>query len=307
MIDLPKVACLLAVVAACSTDATTTRTPAQQAFWTAFNSGDYSAAPGLSDELQAEAQASPQDAERAVMFGIANIWMAAEAQRDPATAQQVQAMRDPIGMMSLGQALSIDPHKFFASGFLGVSTVDLGILTQDPSKVGQGWGLIDQAYADNSGFASFVKLTASRWLPPDDPKVQEAIDAMYSFYDDCIGGTLDRNNPDYTPYFTLATKPGGKRFCWNSDEAPHAFEGSFLWMGDALVKSGKLDAAKVFYQNAKNSPDFATWPHAAVITDRLSADLSARQAMYTGTDPTHWPQFGDGAYTCTVCHAKTGL
>lgn len=55
--------------------------------------------------------------------------------------------------------------------------------------------------------------------------------------------------------------------CWNT---PHGVEGFFVYMGDALTKRGDAATAKAIYANARKAPEYASWPFASVLEDRVA-------------------------------------
>lgn len=318
-----------AVLAACSSSSSTSDDPPQSqpdaggaaagkpeiaAFWSAFNAGDYAKADGVAKALDAAATAHPQDAEYAEYAAMGHLFQVTEArQLDPAQAASIQMNGEPLIEKWLGTANKLDPKSFFVTGFLANGLVDSSVFSQMPALETQGLGLIEQTKAGNPVFYNFVKMYETRLLPPDDPAVAAGVEAMWNLFDICIGGTLDRKNPDYTPYLALAKKPDRLRFCWNSVEAPHGLEGLFLHAGDNLVKIGAKDpsaiaVAKIFYKNAQLVDGYSSWPHKDILEARLAAttDLPGRASGYANPNWMMRPPVGsDGVHTCTVCHAGT--
>jgi hypothetical protein len=170
---------------------------AQQEFWTAIHAADYANVDAIIKDLQADFDTTPQDSRRAEFVGLADVWAASESYRNPATAPQVQMTHD--ASQSLQTAVKLDPTNYFAAAFLGVGMVDEGRATKNDALATQGWNLIEQATADRPTFAGIIKLFGTRTFAASDPRVQEAIEGMWAGFDACIGGKLDRTNPDYTP------------------------------------------------------------------------------------------------------------
>lgn len=75
-------------------------------------------------------------------------------------------------------------------------------------------------------------------LSADSPQFKEGLEWQWLTLDECIGGKIDRANPDYFSQMSTENKEGRKRACWNSWIAPHNLEGFFLNMRDMLVKAG---------------------------------------------------------------------
>ena len=127
---------------------------------------------------------------------------------------------------------------------------------------------------------------------------------MWSALDVCIGTTLDRANPDLGPYLSLQTAVGRKQACWwNSELAPHSFEGFLLNLGNGLVKAGQIPAARVIFANAKYADNYAGWPYRQVLESIASSNLEAHAALYADNDPKNDPPFGVPGRGCAYCHA----
>jgi hypothetical protein len=278
--------------------------PAIAGFWTALHAGDWASSATVIAQLQAETVANPSDSVRAEYLGLATTWRLAEAGRDPSGQGAIEMTEGPLAGQYLQAAYMLDHTNLFSEGFLGITTVDEGIITKTPSLLTQGFGLIEQAAATSPMFSGFTHAFATHMLPSTDPNVAAGLAALWTGFDYCVGTTLDRQNPDYTPYLG---QPDPKRFCADSDEAPHGLEGVFLYMGDLLVEVGQIPQATVFYKNAQKVPGYATWAHAPAVQARLASDLEARSQAYKSADPTQWPAQGDGVYACTQCHAITTL
>jgi hypothetical protein len=122
----------------------------------------------------------------------------------------------------------------------------------------------------------------------------------------CVGGKVDRADPDYGRYMALETREGPRRVCWNSWIAPHNFEGFFLNLGDMLVKAGDAAAAVKIYRNARHSPDYATWPYRHVLEDRMA---NAERYVETFRLPDPAPGAPTimvrSRFACMACHQAT--
>src|SRR5207244_10699356 len=104
------------------------------------------------------------------------------------------------------------------------------------------------AYAE---FNLFVRALIDGQLPTSDPAFAQGVDALWKTLDLCAGEPVDRANPDFTRYLGRKTSTGVQRVCWNDEQAPHNFEGFFLYMGDLVVKSGDAATGAKLYANAK--------------------------------------------------------
>ena len=106
---------------------------------------------------------------------------------------------------------------------------------------------------------------------------------------------------------TLETKEGKKRVCWNSEIAPHNFEGFFLNMGDMLVKAGDWETARKIYGDAKLSSTYSQWQYRQVLEDRIRDAQDNVAAFNAPADATNR---GDkrimvtSAFSCMACHRQ---
>lgn len=191
--------------------------------------------------------------------------------------------------------------------FLGLSLVDTGRATQSVDLMQEGLAVLDDAVQAWPEFNLFCKALAYDGLPASDPDYAKAVEAAFDNLDACIGEPIDRDNPDLTPYLDQATDQGVKRACWNDWIAPHNAEGFYLWMGDLLVKQGKVDQALVLYNNVTLIEEFPSWPYRSLLDDRLNANLDAKAALYRDADPNNDPPVGgqSASRRCAYCHAAT--
>ena len=122
--------------------------------------------------------------------------------------------------------------------------------------------------------------------------------------DNCIGGKIDRTNPDIRPYLKLVTGVGRKKACWWEGQlAPYSFEGYLLNLGNGLLKAGQVNAARVIFSDIKYAGNYATWPYRDVFESIQASDLNARAASYANNNPNNIQQFGVPNRTCVYCHA----
>jgi hypothetical protein len=141
--------------------------------------------------------------------------------------------------------------------------------------------------------------------PYDSPRFREAVEAQWSNLDVCVGERVDRANPDYARYLPLETKDGPKRVCWNSWIAPHNFEGFFLNFGDMLVKAGDPAIAVKMYENARRTPDYATWPYQGVLEERIAGATANVEAFRRpDTSPGSPAMMIHSRYACMACHQQ---
>jgi hypothetical protein len=273
--------------------------------FTALNQADYA---GLDDVIAGYAaanQAEPDDVLTLALLGSAHLWRVAEAGRDPATAQMVAQTHAPQVARYLGEAHERAPQQTFVAGLLGLSLWDAGTQTGDTGAQQQGAALVDQIAEVHPELGLFLRILAYQNLPRDDARFAVAVDSAWQWLDSCVGEPVDRTDPDLAPYFTpdrIAGWTGERRFCWETERVPNAAKGSFLVIGDVLVKQGEVAAGRVMYENATRVPGYDAWPHRDAIESRLAENLEERAAAYDQADPSAWPAHGKPPLGCTLCH-----
>jgi hypothetical protein len=177
-------------------------------------------------------------------------------------------------------------------------------MSNDTSVIARGDQLLDFAAYQFPEFNNFNRWAAHNTDPKDSASYRKALDSLWQALDTCVGGTVDRSNPDVGPYLHLQTSVGRKKACWSEgDLAPHSFEGFILNLANGLVKAGQIDVAKVMYANAKYADHYAAWPYRKVLESISSSDLNARASLYADNDPTNDPPLGVPGRGCSYCHA----
>jgi hypothetical protein len=299
--------CCLAVLGACSTpparrpDAASGQNAIAH-FHAALAAEQFKELPVVLAELDAADAATPNDPSIVLARGLANVWGVAEVERDPAQASTIPA-RARQAIASLTQAQQLRPNDPRVLGWLGANLMGAGAATHDPKLIAQGRQVLAAGVASDPEFNLFVEALVDQEAPASDPRFAAALEAYYRTLDLCIGGKLDRDAPDMTPYLGHATQTGSSRVCWNVELAPHNFEGFFLHMGDALAKAGRTGAARVAYRDATLLPSYTTWPFHDLLAARL-ANVDARVALYTDADPSNDPPLvGETQELCATCHA----
>ena len=120
---------------------------------------------------------------------------------------------------------------------------------------------------------------------------------------------MPRRFPGTSPLINswLALRARDDSACYNTDVAPHNLEGTYLGLGDAFLKQGKIAEARRAYQSAKDCPNYRGWKYQTVVEARL-ANLEAfknRFRTQTGQlDVVEPAMFFQSKFACTACHAK---
>ena len=179
------------------------------------------------------------------------------------------------------EAVQLDPNEARYLGFLAGATMMEGSIHKDEKLTRRGYFLMQGAVRAWPEFNLFTAGYGVSGRPRDSERFKEGLERQWRTLDLCSGEKIDRSNPDFGKYMSLATSEGPKRACWNSWIAPHNFEGFFLNMGDMLVKSGDWQTARKVYANARYSPAYAQWGFRDALEARIT-DAQENVARFNG-------------------------
>jgi hypothetical protein len=284
-------------------------------FWTVYHGNDYASIPEVQTQLQAALQSDPDNATLYALLGATHFWHVGEASRDPNPQQDQSIFQQdmPTAANLFQQALNLDyytPHLIgyinddHLPGYWGITTVHAGQQEQNPNLIAYGDSILDFAVYQFPEFNNFNRWAAHNTDPKGSPAYQKALDSLWQGLDACVGGTINRTNPDIGPYLNLTTSVGRKKACWSEgDIAPHSLEGYMLNLGNGLVKAGQVDVARVVYANARYAKNYAAWPYRQVLETIAASDLNARAALYGDGDPSNDPPLAVPNRSCVYCHA----
>jgi hypothetical protein len=284
-----------------------------RAFWTTYHGNDYDAIPQVQAQLRRALQSDPDSAELHALLAATHFWHFGEAARaariDPA------ALAEDISLSArfFRRALELDYYSEHVPGhisddhlpgYLGITTVHAGQLSRDATLIAQGDHMLEFAVYQFPEFNNFNRWAAHNNDPKDSETYQKALASLWQSLDVCVGGTVDRQNPDIARYLQLQTAVGRKKVCWSEgDLAPHSFEGIMLNLGNGLVKAGQIEVARIIYANARYADNYASWPYGNELERVASSDLNARAALYADANPANDPEFGVPGRGCVYCHA----
>jgi hypothetical protein len=282
-------------------------------FWAVYHGNDYGAIAEVQAELQAALNHDPQNATLYALLGATHFWHIGEYTRDskpdPSVLQQdmptaVQLFQRALDLDYNGQHLIGYVNDDHLPGYLGITTVHAGQMSNNPGIVAQGDQVLDYAVYQFPEFNNFNRWAAHNTDPRNSDTYKKALDSLWQGLDACAGAVIDRRNPDIGPYLHLQTAVGRKKACWSEgDLAPHSLEGYMLNLGNGLVKAGDIDAARIIYANAKYAKNYTAWPYRQVLETIAASDLNARAALYTDSDPSNDPPLGVPNRGCVYCHA----
>ena len=290
--------------------AATTRTAAalkaDEMFWATLHGGAYEQIPQALEAQTAAYLANPTDAVSAAHVGWLHIWRVSERARlsaIPATLTDDAV----VSRRYFQEAVALDPTEARYLGFLAAATLAEGNINRDERLTRRGYFMMLDAIKAWPEFNLFTAGYVMSAQPAGSERFKQALQWQWQNLDVCVGETVDRRTAEYAKYMTLETQEGRKRVCWNSQIAPHNFEGFFLNMGDMLVKAGDWQTARKIYGDAKLSPTYSQWQYRDVLEQRIRDAPDNVAAFSAPVDPTY---HGDKqimvatAFACMACHRQ---
>lgn len=279
-------------------------TEAKQAFMAAFMAQRYEALPEVTAALMAAYLKNPDDPKLALLIGHAHFWRVAERGRDPKAGPGVT---DAIVLANFyfGEAYRLQPDDHRIAGWLASTQMALGSVHGDERARRRGYFMLKESVRADPEFNYFTLGYVMSRLPAGDPKLAEAVEAMWTNLDLCAGHKVDRRNPDLSALGSGSVPEGPRRVCFNGPYTPHNVEGFFLAFGDLLVKTGDPQQAKAVYLQARVSSAYDSWPFKALLEERVrTADIRAAQ-FASLKDASEAPEMiSTSPRACAVCHAQ---
>ena len=282
-------------------------------FWAVYHGNDYQAIPRVQEELQRAIERDPDNPTLYALLGATHFWHIGEAARDPVPHDPTLAQDMPSAVEYFGKALQLDYYTKHLigyinddhlPGYLGITTFHLGQQYKSPDLMAKGDQLLDFAVYQFPEFNNFNRWAAHGADAKDTATYKKALESLWEGLDTCVGGKVDRANPDLRQYFGLLTSVGRKKSCWwEGDLAPYSFEGYLLNLGNGLVKAGHVDTAKIVFANIQYAGNYDTWPYRQAFEQEMNSDLYARAALYADNNPANDPPLGIPNRSCSYCHA----
>jgi hypothetical protein len=297
----------IAVMTAPQKQAAATRSEAaikaDDLFWNTFHNGEYDQIQTVLEALTAAYLQTPNDAKTAAHIAWLHNWRIAERARMNAIPATITD-DTMLARRYFQEAADLDPSDARVRGFLAGHILAEGSLHKDERLTRAGYFMMLDAIEAWPEFNLFTGGYVMSRLPADSSQFRDGLEWQWQTLDLCIDGTLDRTNPDYSPYMGKETTEGRKRVCWDSWIAPHNLEGFFLNMGDMLVKSGDWQTAQKIYANAKLSKTYADWKYQSVLEGRI-AQAQANVAAFSAPDAKLMPKLMiDSEFACMACHRQ---
>jgi hypothetical protein len=282
-------------------------------FWDIYHSNEYDKIPEAETKLAEAIRLDPNNPTLYALLGAAHFWHIGEAARDTNPHDSALASDMPNAVGFFEKALDLDYYSSHLigyinddhlPGYLGITTVHLGQMTGNPGLIGKGDQLLDLAAYQFPEFNNFNRWAAHNTDRRDSDSYKKALNSLWEALDNCVGGHIDRGNPDIAPYLDLQTRVGRKKACWSEGGlAPHSLEGFMLNLGSGLVKADQIPAARIVFANAKYAKNYASWPYRSVLEAIAASDLDARAALYADSNPKNDPALSVPNRGCAYCHA----
>jgi hypothetical protein len=193
-----------------------------EGFWRVYHGNDYDAIPEVQKELERAIRLDPDNPTLYALLGATHFWHVGELTRDPnwRANQNVLAHDMPTAAGLFQKALDLDyytqhPIGYINDdhlpGYLGITTVHTGQEFHNSDLMAKGDGTLNFAAYQFPEFNNFNRSAAHLTDARDSETYSEALDSLWEGLDSCVGGKIDRANPDVKPYLNLVTSVGRKK------------------------------------------------------------------------------------------------
>jgi hypothetical protein len=292
--------------------ASATRTPqalqADVLFWRTLHAGDYEHIDEVLQASTAAYLADPGDALTAAHVGWLHIWRLAESGR---MAHRVPTITDDavLARRYFEEAVALDPKDPRFLGFLASSQLAEGGIHRDPALLRRGEATMQAAVAAWPEFNLFTAGYVVSTAPVQSTAFRVGLEQQWHNMEACLGVPVDRTKPEVANYRATAAAmtPDKQRACGNTEAAPHNLEGFYWNLGDMLVKAGDWQTARKVYANAMQSPDFARWPFAADLQQRIDHaqdNVAAFNGPGAGRGKPGPQMMANSNAACMACHQR---
>ncbi len=270
---------------------------------TIFKAGQYERIPEAEAAMLAVYNEDSKQAEVTFLLGAMYFWSAAEWTRD-STRPQADFFDQVMKMdRFLSEAVELNPSDARAWCFLGAAKLTRWRSEGTPSLFTEATAFIDQCAEMYPHFGLLMVAITSGLQPANSPGFRKAVDAVWKNADVCVGTTMDRANPDFSPYVSRTANLELPFYaCWNSPNIPHNLDTFWLIMGDLLVKNNQPDLARKVYANSQLDPGFASWKYKDFYFRQIET-ADQRAALYRDSNPANDPPIILQAAQCVICHS----
>jgi len=306
-----KIAIATAPSRVASESADPATTSAQNQFMQLLKNGQYKQLDANIESLTRVYLKQPNDARTNLYLGMAHLWAVAERNRlSPVPARIIDRLT--LANFYLGEARALQPDDARIAGFQASARMAMGSVHHDERWKRMGYFEAKDAIREYPEFNLFVLSNSMAQLPPHDPRVNEASDALWRTMDVCFDASFDpaRVNASALQAQIIqaqkhyAASPRD-RACFNSAIAPHNVEGFFLHFGDVLAKTGSETNARIMYQLASSIPSANNWPYQKVAQKRLQKLYDRFERFRHAQSEQDEPEImARSAYACVACHQQ---
>jgi hypothetical protein len=266
--------------------------------YTALTAGRIERAPELAQALDAHVAQQPDDGMATFYSGLMRFWHFAEG--TPAPGENLFDA-GPAIVERIAGSRSFLPDDARVPGFLGLTRTLFGTLGADQEMLAAGENDLSDSIEMLPAYGYFLRATAKGIAAAKTPAFDMAVADLGRLTEACGYTRAPDGSFEYLP----GPQDYQHHVCNNEGIVPHVFEGVFVTYGDFALKAGlDTETVRALYKSAQNSPNYATWPFAAALEQRLT-DLEANAALYADADPANDPrQWTLTNQVCVGCHQK---
>jgi hypothetical protein len=278
-----------------------------------LHQGNYDSIPSVLNKLYEALKIRPDDPQLTADLGFVYLWRFSERGRKPAVAGIENSIY--LSNYYFREAINRNPHDPRLKGFQSATEICQGALSKDLNRIRIGYADGYAAIREWPQFNKFALSLVSSQLNKNSFLFRQAVGYQWELLDDCSCKSLEKKTvldspekvfPELINEVKNTKDPLIKRACWNTEIAPHNFEGFLLNFGDMLVKAGKLEEARTIYSAARLSPSFAEWAYRDVLEERIN-DMNGNKKAFARRpdlllDTDDRQIFINSVFSCTACH-----
>lgn len=277
-------------------------------FWQVFQASEYEQVDDVIAQLTEAHEEDPGQPTLAFLLGACHLWKFQERGRAALPAAAV-ALDAKLAVHYLQAVKELEPDRRTVDVFLDFAKVDVALVEGDRALLQEGLQGIRKDACQDPAFNGFVQgWVFSAVMSEDDCNYREAIEGYFATIDTCAGFRAPRLFPRLGPvlYGYIALRARKDPVCYNTALAPHNMEATMLGLGDAYVKQGRVETARIAYRSAKRAPSYSNWLYQDELECRL-ANLDALKVKFRSEtamlDVSEPAMFFQCSFSCTACHA----
>ena len=209
--------------------------------------------------------------------GLVHLWAAVEGAADRVKCHEHAVLAEHW----LAQSEASAPADTRIAGWRQIAVWFIATLEGDEAGEAAAIAHLEALAIEDPCFNSITLGSVAFRLPRDHPSFQRALTAMNAGFE------------------CGQTQGGQDRPRW-----PHSVAGFLVALADYRMKAGDMAGAETALVIAEARESSATWPHRALLDERLGS-FKERSAKFANSDPSDDPPFAfpRGGAMCTVCHA----